>query len=436
MFDLIIKNGTCVTPNGREQCDIGVSNGKIVALGTLNSQQAKNSLDAKNLHVLPGVIDTQVHLREPGNEHKEDLDTGTKAAILGGVTAVFEMPNTNPSTTTAALLQDKIDRASGRAWCDFAFFMGGTDDPTSRWEELEALPGCAGIKIFMGSSTGSLLVSDDQALLNILRHSRRRIAVHCEDEQRLKERVQIAQEAGHPRAHPIWRDAESAYLATSRLLKLARETNHRVHVLHVTTAEEMALLAAYKDIATVEVTPQHLTLTDEIYERIGTLGQMNPPIREKKHQEALWRAVNNGLVDIIGSDHAPHTLEEKSQAYPKSPSGMPGVQTLVPLMLNHINEGRLTLERFVDLTAAGPARVYQIANKGRIALGYDADFTLVDLNATRTINNSWIASRCGWTPFDGMTVRGWMTHTVIHGHIVMQEDTVIGTPVGQPVVFL
>jgi dihydroorotase len=352
------------------------------------------------------------------------------------VTSLFEMPNTNPSTLTKEALEDKLNRAKGRAWTDHAFYMGSADSNADQLGELEKLQGCCGVKVFMGSSTGSLLVQDDATLLKVLKSGRRRVAIHAEDEYRLIERKHLAEAEGHPRAHPVWRDEEVCLRATQRLIRLAREAKRRVHVLHVTTAEEMAFLAQHKDIATVEVLPQHLTLTaPECYERLGTLAQMNPPIRDKRHQDALWQAIREGVVDVLGSDHAPHTLEEKAKPYPQSPSGLTGVQTMVPLMLNHVAEGRLSLQRMVDLLSTSQARVFGIVGKGRIAKGYDADFTIVDLNVTRTIENKWIASKVGWTPFDGMTVRGWPVMTIIRGQLVMRDDALLGTPIGQPMRF-
>lgn len=434
-FDLIIQNGTVLTPMGRQVLDVGVRGGRIAALGELATAEAAEVLDASGLHVLPGIIDSQVHLREPGLEHKEDLATGALGAVKGGVTAVFEMPNTNPSTTTPEALADKLDRARGRMWCDHAFFMGASPDNADTLGDLERLPGCAGVKVFMGSSTGSLLVEEDEMVARVLASGRRRVAFHCEDEPRLRERKHIAEDGAHPRFHPVWRDEETALRATRRMVRLAEAAGRRVHVLHITTAEEIRFLADHKDLVTVEVLPQHLTLTDEAYETLGTKAQMNPPIRAAHHRDALWWGIAQGIVDVIGSDHAPHTLEEKARTYPASPSGMTGVQTLVPIMLDHVAAGRLTLERFVDLCSAGPARVYGVAGKGRVAVGYDADFTLVDLAATRTIEDSWIASRCGWTPFHGKTVTGWPMATIIRGHIVMRDDEVLGTPVGAPVRF-
>lgn len=434
-FDLILKGGIAATPNGIATADVAVKDGRIAAIGAVSGGAAE-VIDATGLHVLPGVIDSQVHFREPGLEHKEDLATGTAGAALGGVTAIFEMPNTTPNTLDAADLADKVARAKGRAWCDHAFFIGAAEENADKLGELELLPGCAGVKVFMGSSTGSLLVSDDDTLREVLRHGRRRVAIHSEDEDRLRERLALVKDGADVAMHPEWRDAETAIRATTRLMRLVRETGRRVHVLHVTTAEEIGILAANKDLATVEITPQHLTLVaPDCYERLGTLAQMNPPVRDIRHRDGLWRGVAQGIADCIGSDHAPHTIEEKARPYPKSPSGMTGVQTLVPIMLDHVNAGRLSLERFVDLTSAGPARIYNVAAKGRIAVGYDADLTVVDLKAKRTIKNDWIASRCGWTPYDGMTVTGWPRMTIVRGRTVMREDELVGTAQGAPVRF-
>jgi dihydroorotase len=424
-----------VTPNGTQVGDIGISNGRIAEIGNLSAARAASTISAKGLHVLPGVMDTQVHFREPGNTHKEDLETGSRAAVLGGVTAVFEMPNTAPPTTDLAALNDKLTRAKGRMFCDHAFYVGATPDNARSLRDLEREPGCSGVKMFMGSSTGTLLVPDDEHVRMVLENGSRRMAVHSEDEFRLRERKALALR-GDPRSHPVWRDEQVALSATQRLITLAKAAKRRVHVLHVSTAEEAKLLVDHKDIATVETTPNHLTLiAPECYERLGTYAQMNPPVRDARHHAALWKAVAAGVVDVIGSDHAPHTREEKDKVYPDTPSGMPGVQTLVPLMLNHIAEGRLTLERFVELTAHTPERIFGLVGKGRIATDYDADLTIVDLKARRTIENKWIASRCGWTPYAGMTVTGWPKLTIVRGRIVMREDEIIGTAHGGPIRF-
>jgi len=435
-FDLIIHGGHVVTPAGVLAIDIGVKAGKIAAIGQLYPDQGNDAIDATGLFVLPGIIDTQVHFREPGSTHKEDLHTGTRAAVLGGVTSVFEMPNTNPLTLTQADLQAKFDLAKGRAWCDHAFFIGGAAENADRLHELERLPGCAGVKVFMGSSTGNLLVEDDPTLERIVRNGTRRMAVHAEDEPRLKERKHIADEAAHPRAHPIWRDETVCLKATQRVVGLARKYGRRVHVLHVTTAEEMEFLSQNKDIVTVEVTPNHLTLVaPDCYEKLGTRAQMNPPVREQRHQNGLWRAIAEGVVDVVGSDHAPHTLEEKAKTYPASPSGMPGVQTTLPLLLTAAYHGKLSLERVVDLLCHGPQRIYQIAGKGRIARGYDADFALVDLQAWRELKDEDMGSKVGWTPFAGSRVCGVPKVTIVRGNVVMRDGELIGKPIGQPVRF-
>lgn len=435
-YDLLLRGGTLVSHNGVGLADIGVRDGCTVAVGDLASASAGEVVDARGLHILPGVIDTQVHFREPGNEHKEDLEAGSRGAVLGGVTAVFEMPNTAPLTTNPEALADKLTRAKGRMWCEHAFYMGGTGENAEQLAELERLPGCCGVKIFMGSSTGNLLTEDDPTLRRILRAIRRRCAVHAEDEPRLKERQHLAVEAADPSAHPVWRDPETALRATKRLIALARETGARVHVLHITTAEEIRFLALHKDIASVEVTPQHLTLAaPDCYTEMGTRAQMNPPIREISHRDGLWWGLDQGVVDVIGSDHAPHTLAEKAATYPASPSGMPGVQTLLPIMLDHAAAGRLSLSRLMDLTSAGPARLFGIAGKGRIAVGYDGDFTLVDLAAKRRILDQDMANRSGWTPFHGREVTGWPMATIIRGQVVMREGELAAKADGRPLRF-
>lgn len=435
-FDLLLKGGVVVNQDGAHARDVGVRGGKIAAIGPLAAARAGETLDCRGLHVLPGVVDTQVHFREPGHPQKEDLESGSRAAVLGGVTAIFEMPNTSPLTTTAAAIEDKLARAKGRMFCDHAFYVGGTNQNARNLAELETLPGVCGVKIFMGSSTGDLLLPDDDGVRAVLMNGRRRVAVHSEDEELLKEGKARAR-AGDWTSHPEARPAEAAARATTRLLKLARQARRRVHVLHVSTAEELPLLAAAKDIATVETTPQHLTLAaPECYERLKGFAQMNPPVRDKRHREALWAGLAAGVIDVLGSDHAPHTREEKENPYPASPSGMPGVQTIVPLMLDHVAAGRLSIERFVDLLCHGPQRIFGIAGKGRIAAGCDADFTLVDLKARREIRNADQATRCGWTPFDGLAVTGWPAATIIRGRIVMRDGEISGAAAGAPMRFL
>ena len=434
-YDLIITGGTVVNHDGTGARDIGVRGGRIVAIGSLAGASAGETIDARGLHVLPGVVDSQVHFREPGLTHKEDLETGSRSAVMGGVTAVFEMPNTNPLTTSAETLAQKVKAARNRMFCDFAFYVGGTRENIADIPELERLEGSAGIKVFMGSSTGNLLVDDEHSLDRIIAAISRRAAFHSEDEERLKARMG-ERKAGDPSSHPVWRDPQAALISTQRLVRLAETHRKRVHVLHISTGEEMAFLAQHRDWASVEVTPHHLTLVaPDCYQRLGTYAQMNPPVRDETHRARIWQGVIDGTVDVLGSDHAPHTREEKDHAYPASHSGMTGVQTLVPVMLDHVNKGRLTLERFVDLTSHGPNRLFGLRGKGRIAMGYDADFTIVDMKKQMTIRNADVQSRAGWTPYDGVTVTGWPVGTIIRGNRVMWEGTIAATAHGQPVRF-
>jgi dihydroorotase len=432
-FDLKLTGGTVHLPGGPAKVDVGVRDGRIAAIGVPGD--AGETIDCTGLDILPGVIDSQVHFREPGLEHKEDLESGSRAAVLGGVTALFEMPNTKPNTDSAEAVNDKLARAKDRMWCDHAFYVGATNSNAADLAELERMPGTAGIKIFMGASTGDLLVSDDANLARVLASGHRRVAIHAEDEFRMNER-EGERIPGDPSSHPVWRDDESAILATRRILKLAREANRRIHVLHVTTPAELELLAQHKDIATCEVTPQHLTLAGEdAYPRLGTYAQMNPPIRSAAHRDGLWYWLVQGVPDVLGSDHAPHTIEEKAKPYPASPSGMPGVQTLLPLMLDHVAKGRLRLPRLIDLTSAGPQRVFGLVNKGRIAAGYDADFTVVDLKKQWTVEEDWLASRCGWSPFTGMDLTGKPIGTIIRGRKVMWDGELAASAHGRPVRF-
>ena len=434
-FDLLLTGGTVVNQDGAHEADLGIRDGRVAAIGDLSRAEAAERRDCRGLHLLPGVIDTQVHFREPGLDHKEDLESGSRAAVMGGVTTVFEMPNTNPQTTSAAALADKIARAHHRMHCDFAFWVGGTHENAHEVASLERLPGAAGIKVFVGSSTGSLLVEDDAGVREILSRIRRRAAFHAEDEPMLRARKDL-RVPGDPSSHPVWRSPEAALKATQRLVALAEETGARIHILHISTADEMRYLAEHKDVASVEVTPHHLTLDGtEAYPRLGTLVQMNPPVRDAAHRDGIWWGVGQGVADILGSDHAPHTLEEKAKPYPDSPSGMTGVQTLVPMMLDHVAAGRLSLARFVDLTSAGPKRLFGIARKGRLAVGYDADVTVVDLNRRETIRNAWIASKCGWTPYDGVTVTGWPVGTLVRGACVMWQGELTQPGRGEAVRF-
>ena len=439
-FDYIFKNGKVVLPSGIVDADIGVKDGIIEEIGKIpkesTSSVTDSIIDCNNLHVLPGVIDSQVHFREPGLENKENLESGMKAAAAGGVTCVFEMPNTNPLTITPEAMADKLQRASRVAWTDYAFYLGGTGRTSSNLSEWENLEGTCGIKIFIGASTGDLITPSDEEIEAVISNGKRVIAVHAEDQYIMdRNKKEILGSSTDVSMHNIWRSPESCLSATRRVVEIAKKYKRRVHILHITTAEEMEYLKMNKDVASVEVLANHLSFSaPECYERLGTLVQQNPPIREKHHQDALWRAINDNTVDILASDHAPHTLDEKAQTYPSSPSGTPGVQTLVPVMLNHVSNKKLSIERLVDLWSHGPHRIHKIHNKGQITKGYDADITLVDLNKKMTITNAQQKSRTGWTPYDGLNVKGWPVMTMIRGNVVMREDELL-QPIGQQVKF-
>ena len=425
-FDLILKNGTVFTPEATEITDIAVKDGKIVDFGSFDN--AKEIIDCTNLFVFPGLIDTQCHFREPGGEHKETLETGTLSAALGGVTGIFEMPNTNPLTITPEAMEFKLKKAHETSYVDFAFYFGGTAEYADHLSEWENIDGVCGIKIFMGASNGDLLSATDEEIDAIVSNGKRVIAVHAEDESIMNEnKVTILGDSNDVAMHYKWRSEESCLNATKRIVSIAKKYSRKVHILHITTAQEMAFLKANKDIASAEVLANHLTLhAPDCYDMFGTLAQQNPPIREKHHQDALWAAVADGTVDIVASDHAPHTLDEKSGTYPNTPSGTPGVQTLIPIMLNHVHEGRLSYERLVDLMAYGPYRIHKIKNKCLIRKGFNADFTVVDPKAEHIISNAEQASKSGWTPYDGKKVIGFPTMTIIGGKTIMRDGEITG----------
>ena len=435
-YDLILRGGSCVLPWGTVLADIGVIDGRIAAIGAAREATADQVLDVTHLHVLPGLIDPHVHLRDPGDPTIESIVTGTRAAVLGGITTVFDMPNTSPAITDAATVAWKQAYIPQHAYCDMGFYVGATKSNAAALAGLETQAGVCAVKVFAGSSTGDLLVEDDASIEAVLRHGHRRVAFHSEDEYRLQARRGLFHDGDPYASHMEWRDVECARLGTERILALAERTGRPVHILHVSTAEELDLLRRHRRLATVELLVNHLTQwAPEVYERLGGYAVMNPPLRDRRHMEAAWAAVADGTADTIGSDHAPHPRAAKERPWPAVAAGLTGVQTLVPVMLDHVAAGRLTLQRMVDLMAAGPARVYGLACKGRICAGYDADFTVVDVAARRTITNDWIASPCGWTPFDGMTVTGWPVMTIVRGSLVMRDDRVDGAPEGRLVSF-
>ena len=434
MLDLIIKNGSSYIDGELKELDIGIKDSKIVEIGKIVNE-TKHILDATNLIVLPGCIDTQVHFREPGSTDAEDLNSGSRAAIAGGITSVFEMPNTNPPTSSKKEFYNKLKLAKNRMYCNYAFYFGATPDNYKELSELQDLEGCCGIKLFAGSSTGNLLVNKEEDIEKVFQNSSKIVSVHSEDEEILNIRKKLIKE-GDVKTHPVWRNEECAISSTRKIVKIAERLNKKAHILHVTTKEEVDFLSQHKGKVSFEITPQHLTLTaPECYEKLGTYVQMNPPIRDKTHYNRLWYGVRNNFLDIIGSDHAPHLKENKEKNYPNSPSGMPGVQTLVPVMLNHVNDGKLTLQQFINFVCENPVKIFGIKNKGYVKVGYDADFTIVDLDKEIEIKNKNIESKCKWSPFNGQIFKGTPVSTIINGEIKMKDGKILGDPSGKSMLF-
>ena len=434
MLDLIIKNGSCYIDKDLKDQDIAIKDGKIIKIGNIN-EETKEVFEAKNLTILPGCIDTQTHFREPGSTDTEDLHSGSRAAVVGGITSVFEMPNTNPPTSNKLEFQKKLDLAKNRMYSNYAFYFGATADNANELADLENLEGCCGIKLFAGSSTGNLLVANEEDIEKVFQSSSKVVAVHSEDEEILNKNKKLIKN-GDVHSHPIWRSEECAISSTRRIVRIAEKYKKKAHILHITTKQEIDFLAQHKGNITFEITPQHLTIyAPDCYKELGTYAQMNPPIRDKSHYDRLWYGIKNNFNDTIGSDHAPHLKKNKEKNYPNSPSGMPGVQTLVPVMLNHVNDGKLTLEQFINSVCENPVKIFGIKNKGFIKEGYDADFTIVDMNKKILIQNKNIESKCGWSPFDGFEFKGTPVSTIIGGKIKMRDGKILGNPDGKPLVF-
>ena len=434
MLDLIIKNGKCFINGELKEVDLAVNDGKIHKIGQI-SEEAKKKINVEGQIVLPGCIDTQTHFREPGSTDTEDLHSGSRAAIAGGITSVFEMPNTNPPTSNMKEFQKKLDLAKDRMYCNYAFYFGATADNANDLASLKDLEGCCGIKLFAGSSTGNLLVAEEKDIEKVFQNSSKVVAVHSEDEAILNINKKLIKK-GNVHTHPVWRSVECAISSTRRIVKIAERYKKRAHILHITTKEEIDFLSQHKGNITFEIAPQHLTLyAPDCYNKLGTYAQMNPPIRDKSHYDRLWYAVRNNLNDTIGSDHAPHLKVNKDKEYPNSPSGMPGVQTILPVMLNHVNEGRLTLNQLINYVCENPIKIFGIKNKGFIKEGYDADFTIVDMNKIIEIKNENIESKCKWSPFNGDKFKGTPVATIIRGEVKMKDGKIIGDPSGKPLEF-
>ena len=433
-FSLIIKNGSCYIDGKLTKTDIGLSGGKIKKIGKIELNSFK-VYDATDKVILPGIIDTQVHFREPGSTDAEDLESGSKAAVLGGVTSLFEMPNTNPPTANLIEFDKKLKAAKDRMHSNYAFYFGATPDNTDQLADLKNVEGCCGVKLFAGSSTGNLLVDKEADIEKVISSSNRIVSIHSEDEDIIKLRKKFIKK-GDVHSHPEWRNVECAMSSTRRVVKIAERYNKKIHVLHVTTKDEVDFLAMHKKNVTFETTPQHLTLyAPDCYDKLGTYAQMNPPLRTKEHYDRLWVAIKNNIVDVLGSDHAPHLKVNKDKVYPDTPSGMPGVQTIFPVMLDHVNSGKLSLEQLINLMCENPCRIFGIKNKGYIKEGFDADLTIADMNKEVVIKDEMIASKCGWTPFNNYKVKGFPVGTIVNGNLVMSDGKVVLESKGQPLKF-
>ncbi len=432
---LLIRRARIILPSGEFIVgDVLTRDGQIIKVSPSEIEETvTRSIDADGLTLLPGVIDPQVHFREPGLEHKEDLFTASCACAKGGVTSFLEMPNTRPLTITQETLNDKLQRAASKCLVNYGFFIGATSDNLS--ELLHANPTC-GIKIFMGSMHGPLLVDPQEILEPIFANGEILIAVHAEDQTRLRQRREEFANIHDVAIHSQIQDSQTALIATQRALKLSKKYRRRLHILHMSTAEEANLMRQEKPSwVTCEVTPQHLLLNTTAYEEIGSFAQMNPPLRTSHDNEVLWQALLDGVIDFIATDHAPHTLEEKKQDYPKSPSGMPGVETSLPLMLTAAAQGRCTVAQVVNWMSTAVASAYSIPNKGAIAPGYDADLVLVDLNSHKKVQKEQLATKCGWSPFEGWNLTGWPVTTIVGGEIAYHQGELNTETRGKALIF-
>ena len=438
MFDLVIKNARVAQPDGSiVDADLACENGRIERIDQTISGEAEETIDAHGNLLLPGVIDPQVHFREPGATHKEDLGSGSRAAVRGGVTSFLEMPNCKPATIDQAQLDWKLNRAAETCVANYGFFIGATRD---NLQSLNTTHPACGIKIFMGSSTGDLLVDDDKSLDRIFSSGERLIAVHAEDEERINQRTAaILSDPSNSVTHQLHseiRDPQTALIATQRALELSKKYGRRLHVLHLSTAIEVEYLRQHKSAqVSCEVIPNHLFLNTDDYARLGARAQMNPPIRSPQNADSLWCGLKDGIIDIIATDHAPHTLEEKSLPYPDSPAGMPGVETSLPLMLTQFKAGKCTLQQVQNWMSIGPAMTYGIPNKGWIVEGFDADLTLVDMDRCHPVRDEEVFSRAGWSPYTGLELTGWPVYTIVGGQVVFESGRIRPGVYGKPLTF-
>ena len=427
---ILISGATCVLPQGQTRVDVLIEKGKILGIDPPRGVQVDETIHAEDLFLLPGVVDAHVHFRDPGLTHKEDLRTATRACAKGGVTSFLEMPNTKPLTITCERLHEKLALAREKSLVNYGFYLGAT---IGNLEELKLAQRTPGIKIFIGSSTGDLLVDDQQLLERIFAETTLPICAHCEDETTVRANTERLGGGSSYEDHSQIRDEAAAVIATKRAIDLALRHRHRFHVLHVSTAAETELFRDHQRLITAEVCPHHLFFNVDDYERLGSLVQMNPSIKTAADNEGLWHALKAGRIQMIATDHAPHTVEEKQQPYPKSPSGLPAVENSLALMLDCVNAGICSLESVVHWMCDAPARVWDMVGKGRIAEGYDADLVLIDLGKKQTVRNQTQVTKCGWSPWDGVSLQGWPVRTLVKGQTVFLngqfDETVRGSEI-------
>lgn len=428
----LIRGAKTVLPEGIREVDVLIEGEKILGIDPPATASADEIVEAQGLHLIPGVIDDQVHFREPGLEHKEDLHTGSRACAKGGVTTYLEMPNTNPNTITLAALEDKLNRAAKSSVVNYGFYIGATGENTDVLQQATRTPG---IKIFIGSSTGNLLVDEQSALEQIFAETTLPICAHCEDETTVRANRERLQGGKSIHDHSKIRDHAAALIATKRAVDLSTRHRHRFHVLHVSTAEEVDFLADCPEWVTAEACPHHLFFNIDDYDRLGTKVQMNPSIKTVADNKRLWEGLLSGVIEVVATDHAPHTLDEKRQEYPNSPSGLPAVENSLALMLNAVHQGRCTLEQVVSWMCAAPARIWDIANKGAIKEGYDADLVLVDLAKTATVLDHNQLTKTGWSPWHGEELTGWPVQTWVMGQIAFADGKVDTAVRGQEALY-
>ena len=439
----LIKNAQIVNENQIFKGDLLIENDLILKIGNdISEENAHRVIDADGKYLLPGVIDDQVHFREPGLTHKGDIESESRAAIGGGVTSFIEQPNTVPNAVTQELLEEKYKIAAEKSLANYSFMMGGTNDNLE--EVLKTNPrNVAGIKLFLGSSTGNMLVDNPETLENIFSKTKMLIAVHCEDEATIRANTEkYRKEFGDDipmKFHHLIRSEEACYISSSKAVELAEKTGARLHVFHVSTAKETELFRndiPLKDKKiTAEVCVHHLTFTDVDYETKGTLIKWNPAVKTQKDKDGLWKALLDDRIDVIATDHAPHTWEEKQNVYTKAPSGGPLVQHTLVLMIENFKNGKITLEKIVEKMCHNPAILFQIEKRGFIREGYKADVVLVDLNDNSTVTKENILYKCGWSPFEGSVFHSKITHTFVNGNLVYENGKVADEKFGERLLF-